>query len=419
MSADWTTLQDILKEDYQSPLVEQLNQEFFIFNQIDKNTKNFEGRRAVHALHTTRNSGVGNRGSGGTLPTAGNQGYEQIKIPVRRVYGIGKVDRALMKAMKSDRGSFVRALTSEMDGIRKDVSRDVNRQIWGTSDGVIAACTTSTTTTTINLATTTTDTQILQLYADGGMYVDIGTVANPTLRASNRQVTGYDLANKTITIGGANITTDADDRVFRTGNGGDTDNSGDVGDGQYELTGLQTIVSDTGYLHTIQTSSVPSWASYVDDNSGTNRAWSESGAVKVCQNVEKRSGHQVDLLVSSDGVFRAIMAFYANQRRQLDTVELQGGYGGLRFSAAGEMMRPGQKPKALVWERDCPENMQFMLSSKALIKHELSDFEFVNEDGNVLDRSSTDDFEFRLAGYFELGCTQRNAHGLYDDLTAA
>jgi hypothetical protein len=113
------------------------------------------------------------------------------------------------------------------------------------------------------------------------------------------------------------------------------------------------------------------------------------------------------------------MAFYANQRRQLDTVELQGGYGGLRFSAAGEMQRPGQKPKALVWERDCPENKQFMLSSKALIKHELSDFEFVNEDGNVLDRSSTDDFEFRLAGYFELGCTQRNAHGLYDDLTAA
>ena len=54
------------------------------------------------------------------------------------------------------------------------------------------------------------------------------------------------------------------------------------------------------------------------------------------------------------------------------------------------------------------------------MKHELSDFEFVNEDGNVLDRSSdSDEFEFRLAAYIELACTQRNANGLYDDLNAA
>jgi hypothetical protein len=420
VSADWTTLNAILKEDYQPVVRDQINQQFLLFQQIDKNTPSsgagFEGKRAVHAIHTTRNSGVGNRGQGGTLPAAGNQGYTQVKIPTRRVYGVGKVDRALIKAMRSNKGSFLRALASEMDGIKKDTIRDVNRQLWGTSNGVIAACGTTSNATTVVLAATTTETQILQLFADGGMRVDIGTVANPTLRASNRAVTGYSLTNKTITISGAGVTTDADDRVFRHGNGGASDDSGEVTDGQYELTGLQSIVAASGVLHTVDPATVPSWASYVDSNGGTLRNWSETGAVKVCQTVEKRSGENVELGISGDGVWRAIAAFYANQRRQLDTVELKGGYSGLRFSAAGEMTRPGQNPKALLWERDCPENRQFWLTPNALVKHELSDFEFVDEDGNVLDRADTDDFEFRLAGYIELGCVQRNAHGLYSDL---
>lgn len=420
MGATFANLLDVLKEDYQPVVVDQINQEFFLFNQIEKNTTQFDGRRAVHAIHTGRNSGVGNRGTGGTLPTAGNQSYKQVKIPVRRVYGAVKIERSLIKAMNSNKGAFVRGLESELDGVKKDVTRDVNRQYWGTSDGVIAACGTTSSSTTVQLATTTTETQILQLYADGGMYVDLGTVASPTSVASNRQVTAYDLTNKTITISGAAVSTSGTTRVFRTGNGGTSDDSGDEDDGQLELTGLQHIVSDSGVLHTVDPSSVTSWKAYVDGNSGTNRAWSEAGAVKVCQTVEKRSGKMVDLGISGDGVWRAIAAFYANQRRQLDTVELKGGYSGLRFSAAGEMMRPGAKPKAMVWERDCPENEQYWLSSDCLVKHELSDFEFVDEDGSVLQRSSTtDDFEARLAGYFELGCTQRNAHGLYDDLSAA
>ena len=420
MAATWSTLLDILKEDYQPALQEQLNQEFMILAQIEQNTTQFEGRRAIHAIHVTRNSGIGNRGDGGTLPTAGNQGYKQVKIPVRRVYGVGKVSRSLMKAMKSDRGSFTRALTSEMDGIKKDAARDVNRQIWGTSDGVIAATGVTSSSTTVQLASTTTDTQILQLYADGGMYVDIGTVAAPTDVASNRQVTGYSLANKTITISGAAVTTDADDRVFRTGNGGATDDSGDEDDGQYELTGLQTIVATGDTLHTLDGSSVAAWNSYVDSNSGTNRNWSESAAVSVQQNVEKRSGEMVDLIVSGDGVWRAVNAFYSQRNRTLDPVELKGGYFGVRFGAAGEMRRPGQSPKAMVWERDCPENRQFFLNTKKLVQHQLTDWEFVDEDGSVLSRSATtDDFEFRLASYRELGCTQRNAHGVYEDLNQA
>ena len=419
MAATYANLLDVLKEDYQPALREQLNQEFFILAQVEKNTTQFEGRRAVHAIHVTRNSGIGNRGDGGTLPSAGNQGYKQVKIPVRRIYGVGKVSRSLMKAMKSDRGSFVRALTSEMDGLKRDAARDVNRQIWGTSDGVIAACGATSASTTLQLATTTTETQILQAFADGGMKIDVGTVASPTSEYTGLTVSGYDLTNKTITVSSA-VTTTTSHRIFRTGNGGASDDSGDEDDGQLELTGLQDIVDDTSVLHTLDPASVLSWASYESGNSGTNRNWTESGAVSVAQNVEKRSGKQVDLIVSGDGVWRAVQAFYAQRNRTLDPVEMKGGYFGVRFGAAGEMRRPNQSPKAMAWERDCPENRQFFLSSECLVEHRLTDWEFVDEDGDVLSRSATtDDFEFRLASYRELGCTQRNAHGVYEDLNQA
>jgi hypothetical protein len=411
----------VLKEDYQPVVQEQLKQAFLILAQIEKNTRDFEGLRALHAIHVGRNSGVGARGSGAVLPTAGNQSYAQVKIPTRRMYGAGKIDRALMNAMKSNRGSFFRGLAKEMDGLVNDVKRDVNRQIWGTSDGIIAATTTTSNSTTVNLASTATETQVLQIYADGGGLIDIGTAGDPDAVATARLVTGYSIATPgsyTITISGAAVTTTGSHRIYRSGAGGASDNTGVVDDGQYELTGIQEIVDDSGILHTVDPSTYSVWAATVDSNSGTNRAWSESTLVKLIQNIERKSGRNVDLLASGPGVWRSIMAFYAGQRRQLDKVELKGGFGGLRFSAAGEMMTPGSKDKALVFEFDCPENRQYALSTEALILHELSDFEFVDDDGDVLSRSTdgTDSFDFYLAGYKELGCVQRNAHGVIEDL---
>src|SRR5690606_37592977 len=119
--------------------------------------------------------------------------------------------------------------------------------------------------------------------------------------------------------------------IFRSGAGGASNDDGTVNDGQKELTGLQTIVDDTEVLHTLDPASVPVWKAYVDSNSGTLRSWSEQIAMKACQRIERAGGEQIDLMVSNDGVWRAIMAFYAAQRRQLDKVELKGGWSGLQF----------------------------------------------------------------------------------------
>jgi hypothetical protein len=139
----------------------------------------------------------------GTLPTAGYQGYAEERISLRYNYGRIQLSGPVIRAMKSDKGSFTRAVDSESKGVVRDLKQDVERQLFGTSDGVIATCTTTTgSTTVVNLATTTTAVQMRQFRIN--MRVDIGTVAQLGAGSGGRVhgavISAVDAANKTITI---------------------------------------------------------------------------------------------------------------------------------------------------------------------------------------------------------------------------
>lgn len=419
MSLTFSTAEAVLKEDYKS-LKEQINQSFFILAQIDKNTDDVVGRRAYHALHVSRNSGVGARGDGGTLPTAGRQGYTNALVPMRFNYGRIEISGPVIAAMSKDRGSFVRAVRSEMTGISKDLKRDVNRQVWGTSDGVIAACGTTSSSVTIQLATTTTAAQMRQLWADGGSRVDIGTVADPVAIASGRLVTAYDISAKTITIDGATVSTTGSHRVYRSGAGGVTDNSGDVGDGQLELTGLQDIISNTGTLHGVNPATYPSWKALVKDNGGSgNRSVSETLINTAIQDASIESDEQVKLLISNAGVSRAIAALMQSMKRNIDNVELKGGYKGIRWSAPMEGM-DDSGDIALRWDRDCPANALYGISPESLVQYEMSDWDWMQEDGAILSRvSNKHAYEATYFKLHELACYRRNANFVITELTEA
>jgi hypothetical protein len=371
MPSTLATADAVLKEDYKDEIRDQINQKTFITTQIEKNTEDVTGRRALLALHTRRSTGVGARKEYGTLPTAGNQGYQDIFIPVRYNYGRIELSGPVIKAMDKDRGSFTRAVKSETDGIKRDTARDVNRQIWGTADGVIAQCGTTTAANAVVLAATTTRTQMRQLWNEGGMLVDIGTVAAPTTIASARAVTAFtNPPSPTITISGA----------------------------------------------VLSPSTEPSWASYVDSNSGTLRIASEGLINKAMMETELAGGSQVDLLVSSAGVSRAIASSMQALRRNVDNVQLKAGYSGIAWTSPTEGM--GQaKAKALCWDRDCPENNLFGLSTDHLKEFILNDWDWMDQDGAVLSRvSGKDAYEGTMFKYHETATDQRSAHMRVADL---
>lgn len=406
MAFTLSTADAVLKEDYLPGVREQLNNDTALAL-FEKNTEDVVGRRALLAVHVQRNSGVGSRAEGGTLPAAGNQGYADEFVTLKYHYARIQVTGPAIKAMASDKGSFVRAVRSEMDGVTNDLRRNLNRQCFGTSNGVVATAGTTTASTTVQLAATTSQQQMRQL--EVGFLIDLGTVANPTSIASAVTITAVDLVNLTITVSGSAVTTSSANFVFISGAGGATG-----GAGQKELTGLQTIVTSTGALFNIDPATYPIWAAYVDANGGTNRSLSENMFAKAQQQVHIKGGTDVDVIMASDGVHRAYAALLTGLKRFTDTVDLKGGYKGLSAAAGGAQVVP------VTWDRDSPANKAFLLRTKNLIEFRMSDWEWMDQDGAVLQRViGQDAYEATLFKYMELATDKRNAHGLVSDITEA
>lgn len=398
--ATFATADAALKEFYLEPTREELNNDNLLLAQVEKNTKDVEGRRAVLSLHVTRNSGVGARASGDNLPTAGAQGYAEERVGLKRNYGRIQIEGPLLRAMKSDRGSFERALDSEVKGVVADLKRDVNRQLFGDGSGKIATCAVTTADTVVLLNASTSLSAINQL--EVGMVVDIGATGTPTSVASGRTITAINETTPSITISGAAVTTAVTDFVFRSGAGNDGT--------QRELTGLAAIVASSGTLFNIDPTAYPVWKSHVDTSGGTV---TENKLGKAQDRVFRKSGQDVNLWISTDGVCRAYSAQLTSTKRFNDTLDLKGGFSALSVSV-------GRKAVALTWDRDTPDGTAYGLSTGNIYEHQMSDWEFMEEDGALLSRvAGQDAYEATLFKYHELTTDKRHAHAKLTGLTEA
>jgi hypothetical protein len=412
------TADAVLKEFYLPGIRNTLNYEVFLLSQVEANSEDIEGRRAVLAIRTGRNASIGARAEMGTLPTAGTniagqQGYSQEYVPLKYNYGRIMLSGPMMKSMGSDRGSFTRALQSETEGVTRDLKNDVNRQLYGTSNGQIAQLQAAASGNTATLtAATNTPTVMQQLLV--GMYVDIGTIASMPAApstASQRQITAVNPAAGTFTFSGAAVAIVANDGVFRSGAGG-------TGGLQQECTGLQTQISNAGVLWNIDPAVVgPQWQSYVDATGG---AVSEKAFIKAQQQVMINSGEEVDLWITDAGTHRNVALLLTSLKRFPMSTELKGGYTGLDMTAVGQG-RAGGQTVSMVYDKDCPSGVAYAICTKRFQWYRMSDWEFMEEDGAVLARivgaNGQDAYEGTLFCYAELATDGRNAHGVLTGLT--
>ncbi len=305
--------------------------------------------------------------------------------------------------MRTDEGSFIRALDSETEGVTNDLRRDVNRQLFGTSDGVIVSIGAGSTTTSIVFATTASTVQKRQI--EVGMLIDVGTATPFTSVGTAREVTAVSSTAITVTPAFA-VAPASGDKVVRSGSGGS-------GTAQKELTGIQTIVATSGALFNVDPSTEPSWVSFGDDGSGTNRQLTELLLAKAIHGVSILGGVDFDTIITTDGVHRSYSTGLTALKRSVNTMDLKGGYKALSVTAGGNEI-------PLTWDRDAPANKAYCLSMNRLFQHESSDWEWMDEDGAVLSRvSGKDAYEAILFKYHELTTDKRNAHGVISDLLEA
>ena len=406
MPATMTTFDSALKEDYQPAIRSQLNKKYKMLAKVRQNTEDVQGRRGILSLETQRSTGGGARKEGDTNPTARNAGFAEERIPLRTQVGRVQASQQLISASKSDAGSFDRGMKREMKSMVDFLYRNVNRQIYGTSNGVIATCGVTSAATTVVLATTTTAVQIQQF--EQGMYIDVGTVAQLGSGSGGRVygalISGIDETSgaMTLTIDSA-ITTAGTDFIANAGSGGSSTN-------QRELTGLQTIVAASGTLFNVDPTVNLSWKSTVD-TAASNRSISESLIEKQIHTVDRRGGATTDFIVCSDGVYRSVENLFKSLRRFNDTTEAAGGTSKVTINAGGSDVE-------IIWERDCPSNTMFGLSTSNLIEFVEEDWQWMNDDGAILSRVANSlAYEATMFKIHELATDQRNAHWLIDHIT--
>jgi hypothetical protein len=416
----------ILKEYYLTPIREQLNQRCVLMFAADDDDEHgtftssglegrgydmdwrgftresegvqFAGREWVLPVHMARNEGLAAIPEGGTLPTAGAQGWVDLKDRLHHNLGSIRLSRYAIKLSERQPGVFLRLLEAETKGMVLDLRKDVNRQGFGNQLGTLANITAD------GANTVTVDTvQFLRV----GMTIDMVLNASPwTAVATARQITAINSATRVITYSGADITATASYMITR---------STSVTN---EINGLANIIANTagpgpaaGILHGVDPSSPANvwWNSSVVDAGGN--PFSEDQGQQLVDRVGSTGQAEVELILTTRGIRRRYVNTLKSQKRfnDSDSVTLRGGFKAILFN---EM--------PMVFDDDCPKGLMYFLNADAMMWVYLDAGEdgkggwnWVDDDGAILARAvdRTDNFDAYLAADHDFATVGRNRLG--------
>ena len=397
-------LSDVLKYRYLGPIRSQLNDEVLITQILNLDSKNIDldGLSAYVPLKYGRNSGVGARREYDTLPTAGNQAYKHVNFDLTYQYGRAQFSGQAIQKTKTDAGAFVRVITSELDGLRKDLTLDLARQFYGPGTGVIATIPTGAASATQTLSSVE---AIDKGFIDLNMVVDIGSLANPTSISAGRTVTDVDPIAGTITLD-TSVTTTNGVFVFRTANADST--------GSKEISGLQAMLPAAA-------SALGGIDGTVAGNKWWNNQFDTSGGALTLSNLMQdwnkvhAKGLRSDqaVILTTPGLARRLFAGtdFASNVRFVNTTTMKGGFESISFSAGSGTLN-------MVTDRHAPYGSVFMIDKSALQVYSPGDWDYLARDGLTIKWvQNVDAFQSILFRYVNLGINERRTSLVMTGLT--
>jgi hypothetical protein len=406
MTATLATIESYLKEVYQGRIREQLNEEIVALKRITRSgagvTNEVGGKYVTFPIHTRRNSGIGSRFENQALPVPGRQGHAAARVGLKYAYGGVQLTGQAISLSDTDAKAFAKALDNEVEGLKNDLMKDMNRQIYGNGNGAIGVATGANTGAVVPVA----DARLFQI----GMVCDTQTgttVDNTNLVVASVDLTaGANTVTFTTTPGTALA---AADIIVRAG-------SGIAAGGTKELTGLAAIVSNTGTLYNIDPTVEPEWQASVSANGGTPRALSEALMIQMTDSIRTKGG-STSLILQSLGVRRSYFNLLSQLRQTVNTQEFTGGFSGLAFTTDR-----GEIP--VVADTDAPLNTQWFLNEDAITYYRDEEWHFLDKDGSMWKqvRDANGDYDAyyaRMVEYHELGTDRRNSHGVIRDIIEA
>lgn len=409
MPLDLTAATNVLKEYYLPPVRNMLNEKILLWHRIKKNREDFEGGLGVIPLRTGRNNGVGARGEGETLPTAGNQAYNRATFKPTYQYGRLQVSGPVIKQTKSDEGAFIRAIDSEMKGLSKDFIRDFNRQLFITGRGDLATVTAS----AGFVGSRKTFTVSTGNGAGGTRWIQNG------MRLMIHREDTDAAINSGIVV---STTTTSFTTSGSTGAVGSTAVPVRHNSFAREMFGLFDIVS-TANPSIPAAGTMPAranfgnidrsnrfWQANILSNSGTLRNLSLELMDEMRDTVDVEGDGETTLIIGDHNIVRSYARLMTPDRRfptaDGQAIDLDGGYKALSYDNI-----------PVVKDRDCHPNRLYFLDESTFMFFEASELEWMDKDGAILNRvANTDAYEATLYSYVELACSDPRNNGAITDI---
>jgi hypothetical protein len=420
--ADTASFSAAMKTKFIGPIRDNLHKgKVLLFGDAEANPTDFRGIIASAEgidfvgndfripLKTGRNASVGFRAENAILPAPGKSAYTYLTEPMRYAYALFNITGQLMKAAESSEGAFVSAFKQEMEDTVLSSKLDHNRAAYGDGSGKLA------------------DVAVTEVAPGDGIIVLSSTInfrggevidfvnAGGTVVSAAHTVTGVDRVAKTITITPTLTATATAGTHFPVRASSDSTVAVPNNSQNAEIQGLASVVSDTGTLHSVNPATYNFWKSYSKTGVG---AISDTVLRDAKDGVMFESGQDLEnglefAIVTTRGIRRRYADTLTSVKRFNDaqSVKLHGGFTAIMFD---------ENP--IFVDDQCPVGNVFGLSLKNLFWAQMSDWDWMDEDGKILkwDTSRRDRYLAVLYKYSQLGTTARNTHfrlqGVTDDV---
>ncbi len=399
----------MLKIVYRQMMVDMLNSETALWDRFKRVPEEiWEGRDFVEwPLRIGRTEAFGSGRPGGPLPEAQHQPTIPMKVPLKYLWGRVAFDVPSMKVARSNRGSYKRVVDFEMDYFKEDFIDYVNELTWYDGRGILALVNvagTGTTTLTVDsprgIAGSVNGGRFLQpnqriaiLSADGSTVLCVRRVVSVaddgTSVELNQAVSSVQAPDNALIVRAPNMqVTDVADVSYLT-----------------DPMGLMGMIDDGTIV-----------ANYFE----VPRTTYKVAASPVFSGVGALS---LDILQQGYDVARQLgkgrikehWMFYATRRSYLAMTVANRRFissGGtadndVGFKGAALDSDPEFNGAPVKCDKDAPYNTWIGLDPSHCLKFNNTDFEWADEDGNVLDRQDdVDAYEARARMFFNL-CYQR------------
>jgi len=373
-----------LKNFYQGPMADQFNNDMPIYRGAEKGKESWSGLQVVRPLRVRRNNGIGATSDGGNLPAIGRQTMVQAIIAAKYNYLRFGITGVMIKASKSNDGSFERMAGYELQQGYEDLKSDCNRQLSWDGTGYLArlsAAAVATPTITVQGREGTTEEG--DKFLDVGMIVDIVTAAG-VYKAQGVTVNSIPTSGTTATLTlDQAVTAASGDYLIRSGS-----LNQEVQGLLYALDGASSTI------YSVDRSSYPSYKGNVDDNSAGQLTLDAMQA--VYNKGLRRGGAKYSACFTDYDSHRMYQKLLTADKRYVNTTKGDGGF------AAKDQSFLEFNGIPIVPDKDMPRRFTW-LDQSAIKKYVLAEMEFADETGSMyLAQTDVDAFEVRVRMFFNL-----------------